>query len=186
MHRRSFLATAGALATAGLTTLAGCSAPTTAGLANGGFESGLAGWERGRELPTDPNTGAPVASAVTVSDEQASEGSRAASFFIDGRQDDGTLWVAQTTDLSDADTLAVDVWSPEESFNTITKVAAYAGPERPLTESAFDTTRAVEDHGGWRTYEYPVESATDGLVAVGISVVWEAEVRRYVDAVRLR
>ncbi|WP_435100426.1 hypothetical protein [Halarchaeum sp. P4] len=188
MDRRSLLTTTSVLATAGLAALAGCSAPTDEPeprVENASFENGLAEWETGRELPTDPNTGQPVATTIAASSDRASDGSQSVSFFIDGRQDDGVLWVAQDVDLGGVDTLTVDVWSPEESFNTITKVAAYAGPERELTESDFDTTQAVEDHAGWRTYEYPVRHDGEGLVAVGIAVVWETEVTRYVDNVRL-
>lgn len=43
----------------------------------------------------------------------------------------------------------------------------------------------MEDHAGWKTQEYPVQLAPTGLVAVGISVVWETEGTRHVDNVRL-
>lgn len=155
---------------------------------NGSFEDGLDHWVPGRDVPEDPNTGDPVANSITSSTAQASDGSRSVSLSIDGRQDDGTIWAQQLAKLGDVDTLAFDVYSPEESFNTITKVAAYAGPnpEKPLTESDFDTERPVEDHAGWKTHEYPITHDKSGLVAVGISVVWETEVTRYVDNVRLK
>ncbi|MFC7167393.1 hypothetical protein [Halospeciosus flavus] len=184
MERRRFLATAGA-AFGGL---AGCSAPTKSPrrrLDNGSFEAGLRSWSVGTDLPTDPNTGGPVETDVRVTGERASSGERALELSIDGRQDDGMVWVQQPVDLGHGSTLAVDVYSPQESFNTITKVAAFAGPDRVLRESEFDTSRAVEDHGGWKTFEYPVDGDGLGVVAVGISVVWETEVTRWVDDVRL-
>lgn len=161
---------------------------SSASLQNPSFEHGLDGWTAGSDLPEDPNDDGPVDAHVTSTSRLASDGHRAVEAFIDGRQDDGTVWVAQRVDLSSHSTLAVDVHSPSESFNTITKVAAFAGPASnaaALTEADFDTTRAVEDHAGWKPYEYDVPAREDGLVAVGISVVWETEVTRYLDNVRL-
>jgi hypothetical protein len=66
MDRRQFLAALSAV------TVGGCAAPAvddgttdpSATVANGGFEEGYRGWVVGRDLPTDPNTGRPVATAV--------------------------------------------------------------------------------------------------------------------------
>ena len=191
MHRRSLLAGLGAAAVGGL---AGCQAPGTGEggrpgeLVNPSFEAGYRGWLAGRDLPTDPNTGRPVASGTRIASDPVAAGERSLELSIDGLQDDGTLWVQQTVDLTGADALSVAVHSPEESFNTITKVAAYAGP-RParghLREGDFDTTAPVEDHAGWRVYEYDVNADGPGVVAVGVSVVWETRVTRYLDDVRL-
>lgn len=189
MHRRTFLAAAGsALGVGTLGGLAGCSAPVEPPrrrLDNGSFEAGLRSWTVGTDLPTDPNTGGPVETDVRVTAERASSGEQSLELSIDGRQDDGTVWVQQPVDLGRGSTLALDVYSPQESFNTITMVAAFAGPDRVLRENEFDTSQAVEDHGGWKTYEYPVDGDGLGVVAVGISVVWETEVTRWVDDVRL-
>lgn len=161
-----------------------------AALDNGSFEDGLTGWTVGMDLPTDPNVEGdqPVESDVSVSTDHAVDGDHACALFIDGRQDDGTLWVQQRAVLDDTDRLAVDFYSQEESFNIITKAAAYAGPDpdRTLTETDFDTSAAIEDHAGWKTYEYDISHDGIGLVAVGISVVWETELTRYLDDVRLQ
>jgi hypothetical protein len=207
MRRRRYLAALGTVGTLGL---AGCRIPeepeptttepeptttqtptTPSMIRNGSFEDALQHWSVGRDVPTDPNDGGPVETdvGVTSGDDPdappASVGERALSLFIDGRQDDGTLWVHQPVDLGGYDTLAFDVYSQQESFNVITRVAAYAGPSPPTQETDFDTTQAVEDHEGWRTYEYAVDHDGPGHVAVGVSVVWETEVTRYLDAVRL-
>lgn len=187
MHRRQVLAGIGALS---VPLVAGCvSAPTPSGtpLENPSFESGLDGWTVGTDLPTDPNTGDPVATEAAVTDEVASDGKQSLSLFIDGRQDDGAIWVQQPVDLSGVSTLSVAVYSESESFNTITKLAVYAGPDpgRPLAESDFDTSQATETHEGWKTWTYPVREAGEGLVAVGIAVVWETEVVRFIDEIRI-
>ncbi|AWB27738.1 hypothetical protein [Halococcoides cellulosivorans] len=192
--RRQFLALAGATAT---TVLAGCDGdegqtptettiPDT--LTNPSFESGLDGWTIGRDLPEDPNNaGEPVDSSVAVTDRVASDGDRALACTIDGSADDGTVWVEQRVDLSGVSEVSVDGFSAQESFNTIAKLAVYAGPDPDgdLTESDFDTSKATEDHEGWETYTYDVDHDGPGLVAVGISVVWETEVTRVLDDVRL-
>lgn len=160
-------------------------------LSNGSFESALDGWAVGTDLPEDPeNPGHPVEARASPATEHAAHGQRALELFIDGRQDDGTIWVQQPVDFNDVETLAVAVHSPGQSFNTITKVAAYAGPSpakgTELTESDFNTEQSLEDHDGWKVYEYPIETDATGIVAVGISVVWETEVTRYLDDVRVR
>ncbi|MFC7047082.1 hypothetical protein ACFQH6_18285 [Halobacteriaceae archaeon GCM10025711] len=186
MRRRTYLALAG---TGSFGLLSGCTLlrDRDGGLQNGSFESGLDGWTVGHDLPTDPNTGDLVATDASVTGTRAAAGTRSLELFIDGRQDDGTLWVQQPALLSDVQTLSVAVFSPAESFNVLTRIAAYAGPEPMggLTETQFDTRRAVEDHVGWRTHEYPVEFDGEGVVAVGVSVVWETEVTRWLDDVRL-
>ncbi|MDG5777827.1 hypothetical protein VB773_05810 [Haloarculaceae archaeon H-GB2-1] len=208
MRRRRYLAALGVTASLGL---AGCRVaeqptptetpteterpPTTTPqpmrLQNGSFEDGLDGWTVGKDLPEDPNSDGLVeteARPVNADDPDApaaADGDHALSLYIDGRQDDGTLWVQQDVDLSEYDSLALDVHSDSESFTVVTRVAAYAGPRTDLVEGTFDTTQAVENHEGWATYEYPVDHDGPGIVAVGISVVWESEVTRYLDAVRL-
>jgi len=201
MDRRAFLQAAGLSAAA----LAGCTAPNESpgngtgpngtpttdpappsSLTNPSFESQLEGWTVGRDLPTDPNTGDPVETDATTTDERANDGERSLALFIDGLQDDGTLWVQQPVDLSDAETLAFDVYSPSESFNTRAKVAAYAGPGGELAEEDFDTTAAADGHEGWNTFEYDVTSAAEGIVAVGVSMVWETKLTTLLDNVRLR
>jgi len=187
MHRRRYLA---ALGTTAVALGSGCSSSQHGDgveFRNGSFENGLAEWVPRGDVPEDPNTGNPVAHSISGSPARASDGAWSVELFIDGRQDDGTIWVQQQADLSDVGSLVFDVYSPEESFNTITKVAAYAGPNpsKPLAEDDFDTQRPVEDHAGWKTHGYPVRHGSTGLVAVGISVVWETEVTRYVDNVRL-
>jgi hypothetical protein len=167
---------------------------TTAGpgatLVNGSFENGLTGWSVGRDLPADPNKTTGVVDAnASVSGQFASDGAQSLKLFVDGRQDDGTLWVQQPVDLSGVGTLAVDYYTTAGGANTITKAAVYAGPEPSgsLAEADFDVGEPLEraDGGDWQSFEYDVAHDGPGLVAVGITVVWETEVTRLLDDVRL-
>lgn len=173
--------------TVGCVTAPGSADDSSGGLENPDFEDGLTGWTVGRDLPADPNTGGPVDSEAVVTDERAASGTRSLSLFLDGSQDDGTIWVQQPVTLDGGQRLSVATYSEQESFNTITKLAVYAGPDprRALVETDFDTSLAIEDHAGWERVSYPVSPASEGLVAVGISVVWETPVTRLLDDVRL-
>lgn len=159
-------------------------------LANASFESGWSGWTVGQHLPTDPNyeSTRPVAWSAGVTTEDATDGLASCRLFIDGSQDDGTVWVQQPVDLSAYDFLAVD-YRVSDSFNEIRKAAAYAGPvpEEDLTEQDFDTSQSLEGHDrpGWKTFTYEVSHDGPGLVAVGFSIVWETGAHALLDDVRL-
>ena len=157
-------------------------------LANGSFESDLEGWTIGTDLPEDPNgSGEPVDSDVEVVTRRASMGESGLQVLIDGSADDGTVWVQQEVDLSEVSTLKVDGYSEQNSFNTVLQVAAYAGPvpEDGLSEKDFDRDNSLWDHEGWKTYEYEVDHDGQGIVAIGLSIVWETTAAGILDNVRL-
>jgi hypothetical protein len=159
-------------------------------LENGSFEADWIAWTIGRHLPDDPNRppGRKVASEAGVSTRHATDGTRACRLYIDGKQDDGTVWVQQSVDLSDAEYLAVD-YRVSESINEIRIAATYTGPvpDEPLTETDFDTERPLEGHDrpGWKTFTYEVTHDGPGLVAVGFTIVWETGAEVFLDDVRL-
>ncbi len=187
MWRVSSFATVLALAAA----LAGCFHETTVSFEER-FERGLSQWQQGSDVPEDPNNpGNPVAWFVEASADRAAEGNGSARIFLDGRQDDGTIWLARAFDVPAGRTVSVSfsfqLWSETESFNTLAKVAAYAGAAAPDLEEHFDTDRAANRAAGWETYayEFTVDGGSDGTVwvAFGISAVWETEMTYYVDDV---
>lgn len=157
-------------------------------LTNGSFEDALDGWTVGKDLPEVPGGSGPVDHGVETTDSLARAGDQSVQFYISGVADDGTIWVQQAVDLSDVAAVEVAAYSQQQSFNQIAKVAFFAGdePADGLAEADFDTDEHVEDHEGWKDYRYDV-SDVDGTatVAVGMSVIWETEVRRLFDDVRL-
>jgi len=159
-----------------------------AALVNGSFESNLEGWTKGKDLPADPNNpDQKVDSEIKVTTDRASEGDTGLFGFLDGSADDGTIWVQQEADLSEVSTLKVDGYSEQESFNTVLQVATYAGPvpEDGLVERDFDRSNSLWDHEGWKTYEYDVDHDGEGLIAVGLNIVWETNAAGVLDNVRL-
>jgi hypothetical protein len=159
-----------------------------------GFEGGLGAWQGDFDLPQDPNDPGDVVDwSITQSGEQAFEGSFSARYFLDGRQDDGTIWLVRALDVApNADVLVhlqFQLWSESESFNTLAAVVAYAGVDPPQQEADFDLTRRANDVTGWAPYEYAFPVRTDATgrihVALGISAVWEAEMVYFLDDVRV-
>jgi hypothetical protein len=160
-----------------------------------GFENGLAEWEQGADVPDDPNNpGQPVAWSIQQSDVVSVEGDYSARYFLDGRQDDGTIWLVRSLQVEPATrytvTLAIDFWSETESFNTIAKVALFVGTDPPNKETDFDTSRPANQMEGWETYSLQAEVTSDingkVRVAFGISAVWETEMTYFIDNVVLK
>lgn len=188
--------------------LAGCQAPDRSGTVTfgDGFEEGLSGWERGADVPEDPNTGGRVAWAIERSTRLARSGDASLRYALDGRQDDGTIWVQRPVEVRSGRAYEASVsaaaWSASESFNTLAHLVMYLGPDPPRDEGSFPapgetssgevgTVGGLRDPlnqaEGWRTYSFSLttpELSTDTLyLAVGISVVWETEVVYFVDDV---
>lgn len=210
VSRRTLLQSAGIL-TVGL---AGCrspgrGSPDTVGFTEG-FEEGLRGWERDADVPEDPNNpGNPVEWRITISTDRAAGGSASLRYFLDGRQDDGTIWVVHPVDVEAGRSYDVsmraDAWSASESFNTLAYLVMYAGSPRPTSEGSFpepganSTGAGVTETGGlrevlnqtegWKTYSFewqtPKLERDRIYVAVGISAVWETEMTYFVDDVKL-
>lgn len=157
-----------------------------------GFEIGWEGWQKGSDVPQDPNTNRPVEWAIELSTAQAKEGYGSARFFLDGRQDDGTIWLAQVLTVPKARPLVVNIsfylWSPEQSFNVRANVVVYAGTLLPTEEAEFTQKEPADKTKGWRRYQFtiPVLSTEGELwVAVGISVAWETLLEYFIDDLRV-
>lgn len=181
-----------------------------------GFEAGLGQWAQGSDVPDDPNRpGEKVAWNITESDDRAAAGNRSARFALDGRQDDGTIWLHRPVRVEPGRAyhanLSVAAWSPSESFNTRAYLVLFMGPHAPSAEADFtgggegkdgqppspavagrtaQRREPLDQAAGWRNYTLtwttpPFEGASL-WVAAGISVVFETEVAFWLDEVDLR
>lgn len=174
------------------------------------FETdGLAGWAKDADVPDDPNEpGEKVDWNITISQDQARSGTQAVEYSIDGRQDDGTIWIVKRIDVEAGQSYQANVsawaWSASESFNTIANLVMYLGTSEPTGEGSFPQSGQsgdIEgaDAGGLREplnraegwEEYTFEWTTPELesdvlfVAVGITVVWETHMTYFVDDVQV-
>jgi hypothetical protein len=197
--RRAFLRTA---AVAGAVGTAGCSTGDGPLLADG-FENGLDPWTAAASIGTDAFD--VFEWTIERTDERAHEGSWSVRVDTEGRHDDGTAWVVRPLDVPpDVSQLsvAVMVWSSSESFNVLRHLVVALRPDPPETEADFPDPGAnsgqIDDapygglreplhlEAGWR--EYATSWAPDSLpervyLAVGVSVVWEADATHYLDEV---
>ena len=157
------------------------------------FEDGLADWTAGFDLPDDPNNpGNLVVWEVVPSDERVFAGDRSLKLFIDGRQDDGTVWLAgefpsyprQNTDVN----VNFRFWSPfKGGFNNLAFVVGYVGPKEPRAERDFKLLTPIVEVGEWDllsfSFSVPPNKAESVWVAVGFTVTWESEQTYYIDDV---
>ncbi|WP_254612494.1 hypothetical protein [Haloterrigena gelatinilytica] len=163
--------------------------PAQATLRNPSFEEELSGWTIGKDLPATPGAeDEPVDHSASTTADDASDGDRSLELYIDGVADDGTIWVERSVDVTDVETVTIDVYSRTNSANRMSQVAFFAGekPDDGLSEGDFDREKDIEDHSGWKPYSYSVgELEGDVTVAIGMNVVWETEITRRFDDVRL-
>lgn len=208
ISRRQLLQAGGGLA-AGLGGCLSTGRPDTVEFAER-FEDGFSGWETAADVPEDPNNpGNPVEWHITRSTDRAATGSASLRYFLDGRQDDGTIWIVRPVEVESGQEYDVrmraEAWSASESFNTLAYLVMYAGPDRPTTEGSFPDPGAnsseagVTERGGlrevlnqaegWVSYSFSWETPTlerDNIyVAAGISAVWETEMTYFIDDIEL-
>jgi len=199
--RRAVLASIGATVVGS----AGCISWEDPTVLEESFEDPLSEWERGAAIGPE----APLEEfrwSIGRSEERAAEGSWSASITTGGEFDDGTAWLERPVELPDAETYRVelDAWSPSESFDVLRHLVVLLAPESPSSEADFpdpgqNTTEVTEAPVGglreplnraaaWERYTFewsPRERVARAHLAVGVSVVWEADATHYVDAIRL-
>jgi len=159
-----------------------------------GFEEGSGGWVANADAPADPNKpGHLVAWNITRTTDVANSGRYSLKFFIDGVQDDGTLWIENKISVRKNARIQVKVsfelYSEHESFNAIADVCAYAGLRNPEVEEDFTVLGPANEIAGWKKYTYTttlnVGSSDEVWFAVGITVRWETRMIYYIDDVEI-
>ena len=168
--------------------------PSSPPVLEDGFEAGLGAWTKDAQLPPsveDPTV--PVPWSIDLADEPVHGGAASVRLWLDGRQDDGTIWLERPLSVVPHTDWVVYVsaafWSESESFNTTAEVALYAGAVSPESELDFDVSGILNRVAGWKVYAhtFQVTSGADGLlhVGVGVNVVWETWITYYLDDVRV-
>jgi hypothetical protein len=151
-------------------------------------------WFINGHVPQDPNN---PGHTVQWHIRRVSNISRSAmhsmELFIDGKQDDGTIWLERKISVKENTQIRISVsfwfYSEQKSFNTIAAVVAYAGLVEPQVEDDFAVVGLANEAAGWKNYVYTANLNTDSngevWVAVGITVRWETYMTYYIDDVRI-
>lgn len=158
------------------------------------FEGDIGDWAVKGYVPQDPNNpGQTVDWHIIRVSNVSRSGTYSMEFFIDGRQDDGTIWLERKISAGENAQIRVNVsfwlYSEQESVNTIAAVVAYAGNSKPQVEDDFAVVGVANEQAGWKNYAYTTDLTTDSngeiWVSVGISVRWETLMTYYVDDVQI-
>lgn len=159
-----------------------------------GFTYNMEAWQTDSDVPMDPNNpGEEVAWNITHGQDLTNPSNGLIRFYIDGSQDDGTIWIEQQVSLTPNKeydgTLQFRFYSETESFNQIAAVVGYIGNSNPETETELSVLGAANEVEGWKTYEFNTVFSTDSegnaWVACGISVRWETEMIYLIDDVSI-
>ncbi len=160
------------------------------------FENGFGEWVADADVPLDPNNpGHFVEWNITRSTDVASSGQWSLKFFIDGRQDDGTIWIERKIPVQKDTQIQVivsfDFYSDHESLaNTRAVICAYADVRKARTEEHFTVIGNANEVKGWKRYCYTANidtgSSEEIWVALGISVRWETHMTYYIDNVEVK
>lgn len=156
------------------------------------FENDFGSWIADADVPEDPNNpGHPVEWHITRVSNISRSSLHSLKLFIDGRQDDGTIWIETRIELKKHSRVKVSFWlySEQQSFNTLATVCAFIGTKNPEAETDFYVIGAANEIAGWKKYEYSAilnaNLNKELWVAVGISVRWETYLTYYLDDVEI-
>jgi hypothetical protein len=184
----------GALVVVGVLSVWYFYAPTNPAVCDEGFEQGLGDWVKDADLPLDPNNpGHFVAWNISRVNSLSFSGQYSLELFIDGRADDGTIWIEKEI-LGESDsqihvTISFEFYSEAESFNTIAGVCAYVGISNPTLEEDFVVIGLANEVAGWKRYTHEKTLTTGSTgkvwVALGITVRWETEMTYNIDDVKI-
>jgi hypothetical protein len=159
-----------------------------------GFEEDFGGWIGDADVPPDPNKpGSLVDWNVSRVTSPVKSGQYSVELHIDGRQDDGTVWIEKKLSVRKNSQIQVkisfDFYSESESFNVIASIVGFAGTSNPEVEADFTVLGQANEVLGWKRYAHTatVNTGASGevWVAVGISVRWETVMTYNLDDVKV-
>ena len=137
MRRRELLRMG---ATGSLVAAAGCVRDSEGPAFEEGFEDGLGDWERGAAIGPEVDL-REFEWEVGVSDAEAASDERSLRIWNEGDYDDGVTWAVHPVAVEPGRayeiTVAAQLWSESESFNTLRDALMRLGPERPSVEADF-------------------------------------------------
>jgi len=162
------------------------------------FETTLDGWIGDADYLVGENDSIVIDWNVTRKTENPYKGDYSICLEIDGRQDDGAVWIerAFSVDADDIDSKYVKVsfyiYSENIGMNIRAHIFASVNTTNPSIEEDFDfkTTTITSDSylNGWYKFSTTVKILPlDQIwVAIGIKVAWETFLKFYIDNVSVR
>ncbi len=159
-----------------------------------GFEQDFGGWEWDADVPPDPNNpGSLVDWNVSRVTSPVKSGQYSVELYLDGRQDDGTVWIEKQFSVKKDSQIQVKVsfefYSETESFNVIADVVGFAGTSNPEVEADFTDLGQANEVAGWKRYTHTATVNTgqseEVWVAVGITALWETEMTYNLDDIKV-
>jgi len=162
---------------------------------NENFENGFGEWSKDAHVPLDPNNpGHYVFWDISRTNSLAYSGSYSLNFSIDGRQDDGTIWIERRISVESYSSIQVRVSFQlhskfESQANTIAYVVVFIGTNDPEIEDDFQLREPANQVSGWKEYSHKVNLNTGSngeiWIALGITVNWETYMSYNIDDVRI-
>jgi len=161
---------------------------------NEGFEEDFGRWIGDADVPPDPNNPDSLVDwNVSRVTSPVKSGQYSVELYIDGRQDDGTVWIERELSVKKNLQIQVkvsfDFYSESESFNVIADVVGFAGTSNPEVEADFTVLGQANEVSGWKRYTHTATlktgSSGEVWVAVGIGVLWETEMTYNLDNVEV-
>lgn len=145
------------------------------------------------KFPKTPVAREPVAWKIESATDEFVSGNSSILLYIDGVQDDGTIWIERKlllqANVARSVNVSFQLWSGSESFNTIAAVVGYIGEKSPGEEADFQVIGTANQVSGWKTYIFSSLAKTGNTgeiyIALGISVRWEAKMTYFIDDVTM-
>jgi hypothetical protein len=150
-----------------------------------GLQAGLGRWSTDADVPFDPNIGLCRQWQIASTRTEAYEGDASLFLYLDGRSDDGTIWVERWFPVDPNTTVQVDLsFAFGKGLDAATSPVYAIGLSDPEVEEDF--TRLTLGNG-WQVHNVHQAVATGSSnriwVAVGLTVTWETEVFHYLDSI---
>ncbi len=152
-----------------------------------GGETGFGAWAADGDVPFDANIDLARQWQAVRTRTESYEGDTSVSLYLDGRSDDGTVWLERWVPVDPDSKCAVDLsFAFGIGADMATSPVYFIGLYDPEQETDFTRMELV---GGWNVYEASqtvlTGSSTRIWVAVGLTVSWEIPVRHYLDAIKI-
>ncbi|MFQ5636741.1 MAG: CARDB domain-containing protein [bacterium] len=156
------------------------------------FEEDAFNWTPDFDVPVDNNAleDQPVSWSITAQEGVSYHGAKSVFMFLDGTQDDGTIWIERAFPVEPYSNVTISTeFFVNDPFVGIQQwaIVAYAGVYNPEVEVVFSECQTVPVHDAWKRCIYTKEiftrSASAIWLALGIWARWEVKATFYFDRV---